>query len=142
MQVTMKELRSMIREAIEECGGGRYEYELEEGVSETQVHRAEAEGEGNPSGPVEELEEAWKELEEAAGLQEAAKKEEKKKEEKKPAKAAEKKEEKEDKSKYSVTAAQLRKMKDLNKKDFEHCLSLMKTRPAEVALRMCRAKED
>ena len=99
MKVTMKGLRQLIREAIEECGSsGRYE-ELEEAYAKEGTYEEGMNYENIvPEGSYKELEEAWSELEEAADLREskkdkAAKKEKKKKEEKNPAKPAAKEEE-------------------------------------------------
>lgn len=99
MKVTMKELRQLIREAIEECGsGGRYE--LEENMASPPDGMEESVyGEGS----YEELEEAWSELEEAANLKESKKaKAAKEEEEEKPAKG------------MMITKAQLMKALKLN----------------------------
>jgi antitoxin component HigA of HigAB toxin-antitoxin module len=162
MKVTISELRSMIREALQEKiyneeyieeapGGGASPDEMREGVyQEDMVPES-----GDPS-----LEEAWNELEEAAGVVEEKKEEpltetiralvrktllEAKKAEEKPKAKPEpaKKEKEQDKGMYSLSVSQLKAMRKLNNNDFNKCLSHMKKgMPVGMALKMCRAKVE
>lgn len=140
MKVTISELRSMIREALEETTMETVGQEEKENAgSPGQNVLGGDQGEGAVrEGAWGELEEAWDELEEAAGLQEAADKKEKK-----PAKKVKKEEKKEDKKAFSLSASQLKAVKKLDADDFEKCLQLMaRGIPVQAALKMCHAKED
>lgn len=122
MKVTISELRSMIREALEERMMS--EEPLPEEAANKQAPSMGPAGTGLEEEIQQEgwheLEEAWNELEEASGLQEAAAKKEK--EEKKPAKKEEKKADskKEEPAKerkeagMNITKAQLMAALDLN----------------------------
>ena len=145
MKVTISELRSMIREALEET--------TMETVGPEETRDAAApgkdvlggdEGEGAVrEGAWGELEEAWDELEEAAGLHEAVAKKEEKKPAKKMKKEKDKKPETKDKKAFSLSSSQLKAVKKLDADDFEKCLQLMaRGIPVQAALKMCHAKED
>lgn len=125
MKVTISELRSMIREALEETTMETVGMEEkkdtdapgQEVLGEDQGERAVREGAWG------ELEEAWDELEEAAGLHEAvAKKEEKKADSKKEEPAKKRKE-----AGMNITKAQLMAALNLNsaqeKRDFERAIN-------------------
>ena len=147
MKVTISELRSMIREALEETTMETVGQEEKENAgSPGQNVLGVDQGEGAVrEGAWGELEEAWDELEEAAGLQEAADKKEKKpaKKVKKEEKKEDKKPETKDKKAFSLSASQLKAVKKLDADDFEKCLQLMaRGIPVQAALKMCHAKED
>ena len=162
MKVTISELRSMIREALQE----KQIYQ-ENMVGEAPPGEIEEAAYQENMSPVNEdaaLEEAWNELEEAAGgIQEKKEKpleetiralvrktllEAKKDEKEKPKAKAKKpepakKDEKKDKGMYSLSVSQLKAINKLDDDDFNKCLSHMKKgMPVGMALRMCHAKEE
>ena len=148
MKVTISELRSMIREALEETTMetvGQEERKNAGSPEQNVLGGNPGEGAVTTEGAWGELEEAWDELEEAAGLQEAADKKEKKpaKKVKKEEKKEDKKPETKDKKAFSLSASQLKAVKKLDADDFEKCLQLMaRGIPVQAALKMCHAKED
>lgn len=116
MKVTISELRSMIREALEERMMSERE---DKGPEETANEGTPSMGEVKTGLDEEmqqegwhELEEAWNELEEVSGLHEA-KEAKKEKEEKKPAKKEEPAKERKEAG-MNITKAQLMAALDLN----------------------------